>query len=78
MNKLAALLVLLAISPAAAQDDKYAGTGMSVTGPASEKKAQEPVKPAPAKPEEPNANSGAHKTSDEEVPGTNSATTNSH
>jgi hypothetical protein len=78
MKKLATLLTFLALSPATAQDNKYAGTGMSVTGPASEKKAPEPAKPAPAKDEQPKATSGAHQTSDEEVPGANSAITNSH
>jgi hypothetical protein len=44
MQIIAALLTLLLMSLATAQDNKYAGTGMSVTGPASEKKPPEPVK----------------------------------
>jgi hypothetical protein len=76
---LAALLMLSA--PAAAQDSKYAGTGMSVTGPASEKKAPTapaaPVEATPAPPTE-KAQHGSNGTSPEETNGVNSATSNSH
>jgi hypothetical protein len=74
-----ALLTLSA--PAAAQDSKYAGTRMSVTGPASEKKARSPpmatVKSSPAPPTE-KAQHGSQGTSEEETNGVNSATSNSH
>jgi hypothetical protein len=81
--KVVALLVALLTfaAPAVAQDSKYAGTGMSVTGPASEKKAPastaSPVKAVPAAPTE-KVQHGAQGTSEEETPGTNSATSNSH
>jgi hypothetical protein len=77
MKTALAFMVFLALSPAAAQD-KYQGTGMSVTGPASERKSPEPAG-ASAKAAQPRTStSGAHITSDEETPGTNSASSNSH
>jgi hypothetical protein len=77
MRTTLAFLVVVALSPAAAQD-KYQGTGMSVTGPASERKRPEPAgtnaKPGQAK----TSTSGAHTTSEEQTPGVNSAISNSH
>jgi hypothetical protein len=76
---LAALLTLSA--PAAAQDSKYAGTGMSVTGPASEKKAPTaPTAPleATSVPPADKVQHGSNGTSEEETNGVNSATSNSH
>jgi hypothetical protein len=83
MKIIAAVLTLLSLSTAFAQDNKqdnkYVGTGMSVTGPASEKKPASPVTANPAKSNVPPKTSpGANGTSVEETPGTNSATSNSH
>jgi hypothetical protein len=76
---LAALLMLSA--PAVAQDSKYAGTGMSVTGPASEKKAPSPPV-APSRSSNDAAmdkvQHGSNGTSEAETNGINSATSNSH
>ena len=77
MKTILALVALLGLSPAAAQD-KYQGTGMSVTGPASDKKPPERAATS-GRPEQPKASTaGAHTTSDVETPGVNSATANSH
>jgi hypothetical protein len=62
----------------AVQNNQYAGTGMSVTGPAADKKPPEPLKPTVMKTERPAAASNGQEPSKEEVPGVNSATTNSH
>jgi len=78
MKTLAAILTLLSLSPALAQDNKYVGTGMSVTGPASEKKPVTPVSVSRAKTDAPKTTAGANGTSDEETSGVNSATSNSH
>jgi hypothetical protein len=76
---LAALLTLL--TPAFAQDSKYAGTGMSVTGPASDKKAPSPPaapsRSTVAQPEKAQPG-GSNGTSAEETNGVNSATSNAH
>jgi hypothetical protein len=79
MKIIAAVLTLLSLSTAFAQDNKYVGTGISVTGPASEKKPASPVTANPAKADAPPKTSpGANGTSGEEAAGTNSATSNSH
>jgi hypothetical protein len=83
MKAVMIIIALVSIStPGTAQDGKYNGTGMSVTGPASEKKppntpassvnALAPVTP-PNK-----AQPGSNGTSGEETNGTNSAVNNSH
>ncbi len=77
MGKIIALVALLALLPAAAQD-RYQGTGMSVTGPASERKSPEPIGTSDKAGQPKTSTSGAHTTSEEQTPGTNSATSNSH
>jgi hypothetical protein len=76
MKIVAALLLLL--TPAMAQDDKYVGTGMSVTGPASEKKPPQRVSPSSRTDQLKDSSSKSETTSKEETPGRNSATENSH
>jgi hypothetical protein len=83
MKAVITIVAMVMISaPGIAQDGKYNGTGMSVTGPASEKKpsttptdavkASAPVTPLDK------AQPGSNGTSAEETNGTNSAVSNSH
>jgi hypothetical protein len=69
-------------TPAVAEENKYAGTGMSVTGPAAEKKAPTPPlapsRASAAVPTDKATQGGSTGTSAEETEGLNSAMSNSH